>query len=173
MIRKRQTISQYGLTLIELVIVIVIISIVSGVAGSKLGSTSATVAVQAEQFAAHVRHAQNIALNWGCELTLAINTASYNLVSRIDYTGTDKASRCGDGATILTDPASHTAFNFLLSNGIQFTATGAIYFDSLGRPTDATGTPVTTTTSFTLSGGSNNWQVSVTPVTGFVTLVSI
>lgn len=172
---ERCPVKQSGFTLVELVVVIIVMSIVAGIAGTKLGSSAAaTLGPQAEQFAANIRHAQSMAVNWGCDVKLSISsTTSYNLTSRIDYSGTDKAALCGDGATIVNDPATREAFNVLLSNDVQFTATGTIYFDSLGRPTDAAGTPVTTTTSFTLSGGSKNWQVSVTPVTGFVTLVNI
>lgn len=168
---KRQ---QSGMTYLELIVTLLVIGIISAIVYPRISSSqSLTVAHQAEQVAAHIRHAQALAQNWGCDVKLTINATNYSLTSRIDYFGTDKYTLCGNSIATIQDPSNRAAFSYALLNSIQFTNTGNIYFDSMGRPVSAVGALLGTDTSFTLNGGANNWKITIIAISGYVTLVAI
>lgn len=162
------------MTLIELAIVIIVIAIISGVAASKLSSTSSiTAGHQAELVANHIRQVQSLAISWGCKMKFNISATSYNVTANADYSTSAKSTTCGNGASVIKNPADRSTFTITLENGVQFAATGSLYFDILGRPTDAAGTPTSVTSSYTLSGDGVSYQISVSPVSGFVSLVRL
>ena len=78
------------------------------------------------------------------------------------------AYRVTDGGTPITDPASMQAFQVTLDNSV--TLTGSITsFDSLGRPV-AGGALLDAPRVFTLNGSSRTATVTLSAVTGFVSV---
>ena len=161
--------NQLGITLIELVITIVVVSILAGIASTKINLPSITVNQQAEQFAADIRHAQSLAINWGCELTLTVTATQYQLTSKQSYAG----KPCNVAAAVIKDPATTADFTHILGNDVQFSATGTLYFDGFGRPINAAGTIINTDTVFDLTANGLTYRVTVIQLTGYVSVVKV
>ena len=162
-------IRQHGLTLIELTIVIFTISVFVGIAVSSIGSSSKASAIsQVELFVNDIRHAQSIAINWGCEIEVRISASNYQLFSKTDLTASGKAL-CGNGTAIAEFPGHAAPFSNDLIHDLAFTTTGSIYFDSFGRPISAVGALLGATSNFDLSQEATSWRVSISPISGFTT----
>jgi len=143
-----------GFTLIELVIVLVILGIVAAYATPRWAPDDMTVASQADRLARDLRHAQTIAMNQGRTLTFDIQpSAGY---------------RVTDSGTTITDPATMQNFQITLDNSVSVAGTDTD-FDGLGRPTSA-GTLLSAPRIFTLSGTSTTATVTLSAVTGFVSI---
>jgi prepilin-type N-terminal cleavage/methylation domain-containing protein len=152
--RRMHNLNQQGFTLVELVMVVVIIGILAAMAAPRMSLTDSSVHAQAAQIARDIRHAQMLAMTQGRTLIFQSLGGSY---------------RCTDStSTIITDPATQQPFTFTLSNGVTLTAT-SVSFDSLGRPVSA-GVLRSTAVNYTASGGGQSAALSVSPVTGFVTV---
>lgn len=152
--RRMHSPQQHGVTLIELVMVLVIIGVLAALAAPRLSLTDTNVHAQAAQFVRDIRHVQMLAMARGETLTFESLGGSY---------------RCTDSTlAIITDPATQQPFTRTLDNGVAATA-GSVSFDSLGRPVSA-GVLRSTAVNFTMSGGAQSATLSVSPVTGFVTV---
>lgn len=152
--RRMHSPQQHGVTLIELVMVLVIIGVLAALAAPRLSLTDTSVHAQAAQFVRDIRHVQMLAMARGETLTFESLGGSY---------------RCTDSTlAIITDPATQQPFTRTLDNGVAATA-GSVSFDSLGRPVSA-GVLRSTAVNFTMSGGAQSATLSVSPVTGFVTV---
>lgn len=161
-IRKKEC----GFTLIELVTVIILLAILSVYAASKWpGDHSLKMPAQAELLAAHIRHVQALAMDWGQPLRLTISANSYS-VSCVTAMATPP---CNNSPVI--DPATNEAFTILLQSGISLTGTAMTDFDTLGRPISS-GALITSTPArvFTLNADGLNQSVTLSPLTGFVAL---
>lgn len=161
---------QKGITLVELVIVIVVLAIVSVIASIRMSQTSSiTTSYQADLFASHLRHQQSLAINWGCQLNMNVVSTGYSVTSRLSYADKD----CSVAGATIIDPATKELFSRLLTNQAQFSSAKSMGVDSLGRPIDAaTGGLLTTDTVFTITSGGS-WQVTVSPISGFVDVVKL
>jgi len=143
-----------GFTLIELVMVLVILSILAAFALPRMATTDTTVGAQADRLARDLRHAQAMAMNQGRTLNFDIQApASYRVTS---------------SGTTVTDPATMGAFQITLDNGVTVAGTDTD-FDSLGRPASG-GTLLAAPRIFTLSGTSRTATVTLSAVTGFVSV---
>lgn len=161
---KRAAGHQHGITLIELVITILVIGIMSGIASVKFGFSDITLAQQAEQFAADIRHARSLAINWGCELSLTVTTPDqYEVSSKQAYAG----KPCDVVGTI-KDQISGRDFVVNLANGVQFTANATFHFDSFGRPIDEASSIINNDTSFDMTTGNQTYRITVTQLSGYV-----
>ena len=162
---------QIGITLIELVITIVVISIMAGIASTKINLSSITLGQQAEQFATDIRHAQSLAINWGCELTLTITAVpgQYQVSSKQAYAG----KPCNVAAAVIKDPGTNQNFSVNLSNGVQFTANNTFHFDGFGRPINAAGTIINADTSFDLTSGGVSYRATIIRLSGYVTVIKL
>ncbi len=159
MTRRMHT--QAGFTLIELVMVMVIIGVLAAMAAPRLQIADSSVHAQAAQVARDIRHVQMLTMTQGRSLTFESLGTSYRCLDRLI-----------SSTVPITDPSTQQPFAFTLSNGVALSL-GSISFDSLGRPV-STGTPpstlLDTAVDFTASGGAQSAVLSVTPVTGFVSV---
>jgi len=164
-----RTLQQSGLTLLELVIVISVVGLLAAIASSKFLSIAGMSARhQTDLFANDIRHLQSLAMSWGCELELNVSSTSYDVFSKTDYSAAGK-SYCATGLPI-TNPTFGQSFSVNISNGLTLAPTGSIYFDNMGRPTDIAGSLLSVATTYTLSGGGESWQISIQPITGWVSM---
>lgn len=143
-----------GFTLIELVIVLVMLGTLAAYAIPRWAADDTTVAAQAARLARDLRHAQTIAMNQG-------RTLSFDIQAPSGY-------RVTDSVTAITDPATMQNFQITLDNSVSVAGSDTD-FDSLGRPTSS-GTLLTAPRVFTLSGTSRTATITVSAVTGFVSI---
>lgn len=146
--------AQTGFTLLELVMVIIALGVLAAIAVPRWSIGDSTVHAQAAQVARDIRHVQMLAMNQGRTLTFESLGTSY---------------RCIDAtSTVITDPATQQPFSFTFSDNVTLTV-DTVNFDSMGRPVTA-GVLDAAPTPLTLSGASQAATLSVTPVTGLVTV---
>ena len=144
-----------GFTLIELLLVLVILGALSAYALPRWEPTDTTVAAQADRLARDLRHAQALAMNQGRSLRIDLQPPS-------GYRVTDSSG------TTVTDPADQQPFQVALDNNVTLGGSDT-EFDSLGRPVSA-GTLLGADRSFTLNGNTTTATVTLSAVTGFVTV---
>jgi MSHA pilin protein MshC len=152
-----------GFTLIELTIVLVLVGVIAVVAVPRFQPAESTAAMQADRLARDLRHMQMLAITWGVPLRLNAAAAAYS-VSCVS----GPTPPCNGVATI-TDPATNTPFNVSLQNGVTVGAT-TLNVDILGRPITGAGALLTAGTVFALTGGSKTPSVTMSPLTGFITV---
>ena len=160
---------QSGMTLVELLIVLIVIGIISGIAISKTSPTaSLTIGQQADQFVNDIRHAQSLAQTWGCQLVLIVSTTGYEVRNK---TAIASKSQCATANAIVTDPSTGQNLSTTLKNGVQFGGSTTIDFDIKGQPRDnGTNAPLSALTNYTMTGGGSTFNISVSHVTGFVSM---
>ena len=150
-----QTRTHSGFTLIELVVVLAILGSLAAFALPRWAPADTTVAAQADRLARDLRHAQAMAMSQARTLTLDIQAAStYRVI---------------DGASMtVTDPATQQPFTVSLDNNVTVSGIDTA-FDSLGRPV-AAGSLLASARVFTVSGSSTTATVTVSPVSGFISV---
>ena len=155
-----------GFTLIELIIVIVVLGILSAYAAMKAVSPAdVTLPSQAQTMASNLRHAQLLAATSSrvlCFRTGGVGTSSYSVTEGL---------AC-PASPVITDPASGAAFSVTLEKGVVFGSgvTTSLVFDSLGRPVNSSGVPLSTNpaASYTLSSGTSTNTLAVEQISGRV-----
>jgi MSHA pilin protein MshC len=157
-----------GLTLIELVIVMVLVSALA--AGAVVLYSSVTrhsVLVQADKLRRDLAHVQLLAISQSSRLRLAVaGGTSYG----VTYLACPTGSCTVNGA--VTDPATAQSFTVTASTNVTISPTTAsIDFDSLGRPLSS-GTLMTASKNFVVTGSSRSATVTVAPLTGFATITT-
>jgi prepilin-type N-terminal cleavage/methylation domain-containing protein len=145
---------QTGFTLLELTLVLLLMAILGTSLFLRWSPGSASLNAQADQLARTLRHAQSLALAQGRSLTFDVQSATSYAIT--------------DGAAAITDPQG-VVQSYTLANGATL-AGGDIDFDSLGRPIDATNNLIATAQTWTLSANGASATVSISPLTGFVTV---
>jgi len=160
---------QSGMTIIELAIVLVVIGIIGSIALNKSSSPAAlTIGQQADQFVSDIRHAQSLAQIWGCQLYFSVTSSGYQLRNK---SAIATKPQCTTAGAIVTDPSTGQVFSITLKNDVQFTGSSTIDFDFKGQPlNNATDLPLTAATNYTLTGGGSTYNISVSHVTGFVSM---
>lgn len=156
-IQARQT---AGFSLIELAVVLVFFAIFTVFGLTRFQPAETTLPAQADRLARDIRHMQTLALAQGQGLQLAASGTAYQVC--LGTTAT-----CNAGAAIV-DPANGQPFVVALENGVSVSAT-TLAMDSLGRPVTG-GSLSAADTAFTLTGGIESSTVTVSRLTGFVTI---
>ena len=150
----RVSIQHAGFTLLELAAVLLLLAILSTSVFLRWSPGSSTLNAQADQLAATLRHAQALALAQGRSLTLDVQSATSYAIT--------------DGAATITDPQALVQ-SYTLANGVTL-AGNDLDFDSLGRPIDAGNNLIAAAQTWTLSADGATVSISVSPLTGFVTV---
>lgn len=152
-----------GFTLIELAMVIVVVSILGVVVMTRYHQPAeTTVSIEADHLARDIRHMQMLAMTWRQTLRLTAAGTDYS-VSCV----TAGPAPCNVAPVV--DPATAAAFNRTLASNV--TVVGAtLDIDALGRPVTG-GALFNGDTTYTLTGGSEMSTVTVTRLTGFVSVV--
>jgi len=145
-----------GFTLIEVVLVLLIAGILGAYLVPRLDIAGTSVTADATALGRDLRHAQALAMNEGRTLTFAtVGSSGYRVAD--------------SGGTTITDPDGHQPYQVALGNGVAVSG-GPVRFDSLGRPVDGTGSLLGSPTVLSVSGNGHTDTVTVTPVTGFVSV---
>lgn len=145
---------QGGFTLLELTLILLLVAVLGSSLFLRWSPGGSSVNAQADQLARTLRHAQSLAMAQGRSLTLDVQSPTTYAVT--------------DGAATITDPAG-VAQSHTLANGVTL-AGGDVDFDSLGRPIDAANNLIAAAQTWTLSAGGASATVSLSPLTGFVTV---
>ena len=145
-----------GVTLLEMVLVMLLVGITAAAVMARWPSVAdSTLGAQADLFAQNLRHLQAIATHQGKTLTMDSISSGYS---------------AKESAVVIDDPATNQAFTVVLEKGVTLSV-ASIDFDEMGRPeTAGAGTFISTAQDFVLTGSSNSITVSVTPITGFISI---
>ncbi len=143
-----------GFTLFEVVLVLVLIGIISVAVIPSWNSAQVNLNRQSDLLARNLRHAQAVAIHRATPLTIDLSAAAYSVK---------------DGVSVITDPATGDPFTVTLENGVTFSSFTDFDLDSLGRPSNGVSLLSTDTTQ-TMNGGSRSRVITITPVTGSVSV---
>lgn len=149
-----------GFSLIELAVVLVFLAVFTVFGLVRFQPAEATLPTQADRLARDIRHMQALALAQGQRLQLVASGLAYRVCPAA-------ATPC-DPANAIVDPARGAPFDVALENGVSVSAT-TLVMDSLGRPLSG-GALSAVDVAFTLSGGAQTSAVTVSRLTGFVSV---
>lgn len=148
--------AERGFTLLELVLVVVLLGVLSAYAASRWSQDDAALGPQADRLAAAVRHVQTLAMTRGQRLTLKV------AVGNDRYEVRDPLNK------FVIDPVSGAPYSVVLDGNT--TISGAdTEFDGLGRPNSG-GVLISAPVSYVLSTAARSSNVTIAPVSGFVTV---
>lgn len=150
-----------GFTVVELITTVVILGIVAAIAAPRFFTTSSfETAGFAAEVRAGLRHAQATALASGCSIRASLGSGGFVLQR---WSG---GSDCNDrsGSLVTVARAGGGTYSASVPSGLAV-STSALYFDSMGRPRDAsTGTLLASAQSLTVGTET----ITVNAETGFV-----
>jgi prepilin-type N-terminal cleavage/methylation domain-containing protein len=160
-----------GMTLVEILIACVVVGILSAYAFARVSPAAYTALSQAETLAANLRHTQALATTWNRNLTVTLSggTLQPSLYMENANNGTYSVkctlviatTPCNSSSPVI-NPATGAAFTVSLQQGIAISGPQTLTFDSFGKPSAAA--------SYILIAGGVTVTVSVSAVTGFVTV---
>jgi len=169
----RENCIEQGFTLIELVLVLTLIAVISTAVSVKFQSTATyTIGTQADWLQRNVSHAQSLALRWEQPLQITVTSTQYSITCGTPISG----SPCVTLGDVVRDPNSRQLQTFVLQDSVTMTGSNFL-FDAMGRPctttcvSPATTNLITTNRVLTLTGGGKTYTLTVSPLTGFSSLV--
>ena len=163
-----------GFTLLELIAVMMIIGILSAAFSTRWQSEAAyTIAAQADLLARHVRHTQLLAMSMNVPLPQSALRVSVtaNSYSTLCPSSTGANTLCVNAADVVRDPAGNRLLSETLDYNVALAGSN-LDFDAWGRPVSG-GSVLSAARTFTLTGGDKTFTVTVSPITGFVTVTSL
>lgn len=143
-----------GFTLFELVLILVLVGIITVSVIPSWNSAQVNLNRQSDLLARNLRHAQALAIHRATALTIDLSTTAYSVK---------------DGASVITDPATGNAFTVTLEDGVTFSSFTDFDLDSLGRPSNGVSL-ISADTTQTLTGGTRSRVITITPLTGSVSI---
>lgn len=162
-----------GFSLLELVAVLVIIGILSAAFSTRWrGQAAYTISAQTDLFVRHLRHTQLLAMNVNVDipqsaLRVTVAAGSY---STICPSSTNAGTLCATANTVIREPAGHQLLSETLDHSVVLSGADLDY-DSWGRPVSG-GALLSTARTFTLTGGGKTYTVTVSPITGYISVVA-
>lgn len=162
-----------GIGLLELLMVLILVGILSATLIPKMLPTAgkSTAAYQAGKLVDNLRYTRTLAMASGKALKFKADPQSYRVVCSIAAACNNSipaAASCPNPTTVLNDHGHHGPFCIALESGVTLTAPTELEFDLLGRPVAAAAS------NYQLFAGSSLMAtVTVTPVTGFVSLAVV
>lgn len=146
--------SEGGVTLIEIILVLVLLGITAAAIAPAWNSAQLNLNRQSDLLARNLRHAQALAIHRATALTIDLSASAYSVK---------------DGASVITDPATGDPFTVTLEDGVTFSSFTDFDLDSLGRPSNGVSL-ISSDTTQTLTGGSRSRVITITPLTGSVSV---
>lgn len=154
-----------GFTLVELIIVIVLLGVLAVVAAPRIfNNTDFYARGFHDETMALLRYAQKTAIAQRRTVCItfavaAVSTASLRIASL------EAVATCN---TNLVGPRGDSPGTVTSRSGVNYSAAPppALSFDGLGQPLDATGTPITSARTITVSGSGK--VITIEPATGYV-----
>jgi prepilin-type N-terminal cleavage/methylation domain-containing protein len=147
--------SQQGFTLLELTVMVAVLGVLSAYAVIKYkGPAPLTLTSQAETLASDLRRAQALAYSSGQRMRVTPTAGTNGSYAVACVTGTTPCS---------------SDFSASFSHSVVL-AGSTLYFNSLGQPSDSTGSALSGASSFTLTYDTATKTVSVAAQTGLVTV---
>ena len=143
-----------GFTLPELIIILILLGIISITVAPSWNSAQVNLNRQADLLARNLRHAQALAIHRATALTIDLSASAYSVK---------------DGVSVITDPATGNSFTVTLEDGVTFSSFTDFDLDSLGRPSNGVSL-ISSDTTQTLTGGSRSRVITITPLTGSVSV---
>ena len=146
--------SDSGFSLIELIITLLLLSVIAVSIAPSWNTAGVNLNRQSDLLARNLRHAQALAIHRATALTIDLSASAYSVK---------------DGASVITDPATGDPFTVTLEDGVTFSSFTDFDLDSLGRPSNGVSL-ISTDTTQTLTGGSRSRVITITPLTGSVSV---
>jgi prepilin-type N-terminal cleavage/methylation domain-containing protein len=147
-----------GFTLIELVIVLVIIGIITIIATVKLPSNVIQLGASADQVAGDIRYTQALAMTLNQRYRINFASNSYSIEDA--------------NSNLIKHPVANST-TISLTSGTSFNqppTPNCIAFNGIGAPCDcSTDNPLATET-IQLVSGNNSSNITVTEITGYVSV---
>lgn len=155
----------YGFTIIELVIVILAVSILAAYAVYNWPSTVINIDAQAKQFADDIRLTQSLSMAQTTRYRIVKTSATTYQI--LDGAGSAITLPSGDTTETLSSDLSFGTWTNLTNNLIAFDGKGTPYLDAT---TPGTALSAGTTYSITIIGSGNMKTITITPITGMVSI---
>ncbi len=156
--------SERGFTLIEVIVAISVVALLIWVALPRSFAADVQLQAAARQLQSDIRYAQELAMTKGQQHQIRLYAASnpsptnrYEIVTAAG--GAVRNPLTGDGAYVVD-------FNSGQFSGVQLDSTLTLGFNSLGRPVNSLGAPLTSDQAISLNGGTK--VLTVTAETGRV-----
>ena len=149
-----------GFTIIEIVAVLIVMSIITAFAVGRVADNKPELIAQKEVLKVHLRYAQSRAMNSNDNYGIETDGNTYRLF-RVS------------NANIIRFPGEKLDYIDLAALGLSLSMTtplgNVVFFDSRGIPyTDNSGILQVGDRTLTLSSGTDNESITITPNTGFI-----
>jgi prepilin-type N-terminal cleavage/methylation domain-containing protein len=164
---------QTAFTLIEILIVVVILTIAAAVVVPMASSAgSMQIRSAANMVAADLEYAKSMAISRGQSYRVVFDVAndSYQIEEVASGTVIDHPMRPGQNNYIVDFQTDGRLDQVDIVAPTEFNATDAVIFNNLGVPHDGVGNGLNSG-QVTLQAGDSTREVSVEPVTGFISVV--
>ena len=158
-----------GFTVVEILIVVIIISIAAMMALPMFSSAAVVQArAAADMIAADIEYAKNMAISMGQNYSVEFDSTaeSYRIKDQVGSTIPHPVKL---GFDYEIDFGSDSRLNKVEIVSVSFNGTNEVKFDYLGSPYDSAG-GVLNSGLVTLQAGDTVVEVSVEPVTGYVSI---
>lgn len=160
----KHSLIQQGFTLLEFVMVLMIVSIISVQVYLSWPGYNINLGARALQLQSDIRYTQALSMNTDQRYYLSINTGA-NSYQILNASGTAIVLQGGGTTALLGTGIRFGTLTNLPNNLIQFNGSGIPY-----TTTSSPGTQLASTATIPLTTGSLTETISITPLTGMVSI---